>query len=136
MAALLPETMRAAYVERLGLPEAIVVGELAVPLPGPTDVLVARQGPPRGRLILSAASGELPPLPVRDLYTRGVSLHGVVINRATVSELADVARLIDTMLATGGLRARIAEVRPLEATAEVHARLEAGMVTGRMLVRL
>ena len=34
------------------------------------------------------------------------------------------------------LRARIAEVLPLEATAEVHARLEAGTVTGRLLVRL
>ena len=41
MAALLPETMRAACVERLGPPEAIAVGELAVPIPGPTDVLVA-----------------------------------------------------------------------------------------------
>ena len=41
MVAPLPETMRAAYVERLGLPEAIAVGELAVPIPGPTDVLVA-----------------------------------------------------------------------------------------------
>ena len=37
---------------------------------------------------------------------------------------------------TGELSARIAEVLPLEATAEVHARLEAGTVTGRLLVRL
>ena len=40
------------------------------------------------------------------------------------------------MLATGQMSARIAEVLPLEATAEVHARLEAGTVTGRLLVRL
>ena len=37
---------------------------------------------------------------------------------------------------TGELSARIAEVLPLEATAEVHARLEAGTVTGCLLVRL
>jgi len=33
--------MRAAYVERLGPPDEIVVGELSVPASGPTDVLVA-----------------------------------------------------------------------------------------------
>jgi 2-desacetyl-2-hydroxyethyl bacteriochlorophyllide A dehydrogenase len=32
--------MRAAYIERLGPPEEIVVGELPDPRPGPTDVLV------------------------------------------------------------------------------------------------
>ncbi len=36
-----PATMRAAYVERLGPPEEIRIGELPVPVPGPTDVLVA-----------------------------------------------------------------------------------------------
>lgn len=43
MAAPLAETMRAAYVERLGPVEEIVVGELGVPVPGPTDVLVAAE---------------------------------------------------------------------------------------------
>jgi hypothetical protein len=43
---------------------------------------------------------------------------------------------MNTMLAIGELRARIAEVLPLEATAEVRARLEAGTVAGRLLVRL
>jgi NADPH:quinone reductase-like Zn-dependent oxidoreductase len=36
----LPERMRAAYVTELGPAEAIRVGELPVPAPGPTDVLV------------------------------------------------------------------------------------------------
>ena len=91
---------------------------------------------PGGRVILSAATEELAVLPVRDLYIRDVSLHGFVISRATVAELADAARLIEAMLATGQLSARIAAVLPLEAAAEVHARLEAGTVTGRLLVRL
>ena len=41
MADALPQTMRAAYVERLGPPDEIQVGALATPVPGPTDVLVA-----------------------------------------------------------------------------------------------
>jgi NADPH:quinone reductase-like Zn-dependent oxidoreductase len=32
--------MRAAYITELGPPEVIQVGELPVPVPGPTDVLV------------------------------------------------------------------------------------------------
>lgn len=36
----LPETMRAAYVDRHGPAESIRYGELPVPAPGPTDVLV------------------------------------------------------------------------------------------------
>lgn len=36
----LPATMRAAFVERLGRPEEIRVGELPLPVPGPEDVLV------------------------------------------------------------------------------------------------
>ena len=38
---------------------------------------------------------------------RDVSLHGFVISRATVCELADAARLINTMLATSELSARV-----------------------------
>lgn len=88
-----------------------------------------------GRVLLSAATDERPAFPVRDLYTRNVSLHGFVISRATVSQLADAARLINDMLVAGQLSARIAEVLPLQATGQVHARLEAGAVTGRLLVR-
>ena len=36
-------TMNAAYVSALGPAEAIVVGPLPVPTPGPTDVLVAME---------------------------------------------------------------------------------------------
>jgi len=43
--------------------------------------------------------------------------------------------LINTMLSAGELSARIAEVLPLTATAQAHARLEAGKVDGLLLLR-
>jgi len=90
---------------------------------------------PGGCVLLNAATGERPALPVREIYTRNISLRGFVIGRATVSQLADAARLINTVLAVGELSARITEVLPLDATAEAHARLEAQTVTGRLLLR-
>ena len=90
---------------------------------------------PGGRVLLSAATWERPELPVREIYTRNVSLRGFVISRATVSQLADASRLINTMLVAGELNARVTEVLPLDATAEVHARLEAEAVTDRPLLR-
>ncbi|MGC8472182.1 MAG: NADPH:quinone reductase [Acidimicrobiales bacterium] len=97
--------------------------------------LAARVAAPGGRILLSAAQADRPVLPVRELYTRDVSLRGFVISRATAAQLADAARLVGTMVADGGLVARISEVLALDATAEVHARLEAGTVSGRVLLR-
>jgi NADPH:quinone reductase-like Zn-dependent oxidoreductase len=97
--------------------------------------LAAEAVAPGGRVLLSAATWERPELPVREIYTRNVSLRGFVISRATVSQLADASRLINTMLVAGELSARVTEVLPLDDTVEVHARLEAGAVTGRLLLR-
>ena len=47
-------TVRAAYVERLGPPEALVAGGLDVAVPGPTGMLLA--------VGLSARTGEVLPL--------------------------------------------------------------------------
>lgn len=90
---------------------------------------------PRGRVLLTAAAIDHPTLPVAAMYTRDVNLTGYVISRATVSELAAAAELITTMIAAGSLTARVSEVLPLASTAEVHARLEAGKVDGRLLLR-
>lgn len=90
---------------------------------------------PGGRILLTAGAGARPELPLGQLYTRDISLPGFVISRATVSRLADAARLVNLMLAAGELDARVTETLPLSATAEVHARLEAGQVRGRVLVR-
>jgi NADPH:quinone reductase-like Zn-dependent oxidoreductase len=96
--------------------------------------LAAEAVAPGRRVLFSAAKGERPELPVREIYTRNVSLRGFVISRATVSQLAAASRLINTMLVAGELSARVTEVLPLAATAEVHARLEAEAVTDRLLL--
>ncbi len=65
--------MRAAYITRLGPPEAIRVGELPVPVPGPTDVLVQVEVvvvDPVDTLVRSGAYPTPPPFPLvigRDL---------------------------------------------------------------------
>jgi NADPH:quinone reductase-like Zn-dependent oxidoreductase len=88
-----------------------------------------------GRVLLSAVTGEPdPPLPVGPLYTRDVSLLGFVISRASVSDLARAAELVNELLVAGRLTARITEVLPLSAAAEAHRRMEAGEVEGRILL--
>jgi len=98
------------------------------------DVVAGVVGP-RSRVLLTAAAVDRPRLPVASLYTRDVSLCGFVISRASSAALAAAADLITTMVADGSLRARVSDVLPLSATAEVHTRLEAGQVEGRVLLR-
>lgn len=97
--------------------------------------LIADVVTPRARVLLTAAATSHSQLPVAQLYTRDVTLHGFLISRAAVEDLAAAATLINTMLSAGELSARIAEVLPLTATAQAHARLEAGKVDGRLLLR-
>lgn len=88
-----------------------------------------------GRVLLTAGAARPVQLPVNALYTKDVDLLGFVISRASVSDLAAAAELINDMLAAGALTARVSDVLPLSATADVHARLEAGQVGGRLLLR-
>lgn len=89
---------------------------------------------PGGRILLTAGAGR-PALPVGALYTRDVSLHGFVISRAGVADLAAAARLINTMLSAGQLTARIADELPLDRTATAHRLVEEGRVRGRLVLR-
>ena len=90
----------------------------------------------RGRVLLSA--GQIEPLPVSSwqLYTHDISLRGFVISRATVTELADAAQLINLLLASGQLTVRIADQLPLDRAADAHRRLEEGKVSGRLVLRV
>lgn len=89
-----------------------------------------------GRVLLTAAGPEASvPLPVGTAYTKDVGLLGFVISNATVEDLAAAARAVNRRLADGTLRARVAEVLPLSATAEAHRRIEAGEVSGRLVLR-
>jgi len=88
-----------------------------------------------GRVLVSAAAGLTFPFSAAAFYTKDVSVLGFVISRAQVNDLAAAARFLNVMLESGSLSARVSEVLPLSATAEVHARLEAGQVVGRILLR-
>jgi NADPH:quinone reductase-like Zn-dependent oxidoreductase len=97
--------------------------------------LFAELAAPGARVLLTAATSPRAHLPVARLYTRDVTLHGFVLSRAAVDDLGDAAGLIGSMLREGALAPRISAVLPLTETAEVHARLEAGTVRGRLLLR-
>jgi len=88
-----------------------------------------------GRVLLTAGADRRPRLQVTALYTKDVNLLGFVISRASVSDLAAAAELVNGMLASGSLTARVSQIVPLSATSEVHARLEAHQVVGRVLLR-
>lgn len=90
-----------------------------------------------GRVLLTATATATTaaPLPIGAVYTKDITLAGFVISRARVGDLAAAAALINDMLAGGTLTARITDELPLSATPDVHARLEAGQVVGRLLVR-
>ena len=89
-----------------------------------------------GRILLTAAGAEASvPLPVGTAYTKDVGVLGFVISHASVEDLAAAARAVNRRLADGTLRARVAEVLPLAATAEAHRRIEAGEVCGRLVLR-
>ncbi len=85
-----------------------------------------------GRVLLTAAGPARAQLPVTPLCTRDVSLHGCVISRATIDDLAAAAGLINTVLAEGELDGRISDVLPLGGNRRGAWRLEAG---GRLLLR-
>jgi len=74
------------------------------------------------------------------LSTKDVNVLGFIISRAQVSDLAEAVRFLNGEVPqrhaqSGSLSARVSEVLPLSAMAGVHARLEAGQVVGRILLR-
>jgi NADPH:quinone reductase-like Zn-dependent oxidoreductase len=89
----------------------------------------------RGRLVLLAGARARPVLPVWSLYTRDGRIHGFVISRATVDELATAAATINRCLAAGSLHAQVERVLPLERAAEAHRLVEGGL-RGRVVVRV
>ena len=88
------------------------------------------------RIVLMAALDARPVLPVGAVYTRDISLRGFVISNASVSELAEAAKLINPLLAQGILRIRVAEVMSLADAAQAHSMVESRQVKGRILLRV
>lgn len=88
------------------------------------------------RVLVTAANDGDTPAPLPRLYQRDVSVVGFVISRARVEDLVDAARLINRMLVDGELSARIADELPLSETEAAHRRMEAGGVSGRLLLHV
>lgn len=90
----------------------------------------------RGRIVVLAAPPSPPRIPLSRLYTRDVSLHGFVISRATVDELADAARATVRLLQETRWRPRLSATVGLESARRLHERLDAGRVEGRVVMRI
>lgn len=93
---------------------------------------------PGGQLALTAGMEQHPPLPVGPFYTKNARAVGFTITAATPSQLADAARAVNALLATGKLVTRIARVLPLAQAAEAHLLVEGfgpeGRPKGRIIV--
>lgn len=92
-----------------------------------------------GRIIVMAGLSAVPDLPVGKLYTRNGSVVGFALSNATVSDLAEAAKMINQLLVEGRLASRIIARLSLEQTAEAHLLVEgkskAGRLRGRVIIR-
>ena len=88
----------------------------------------------RGRIVVLAGMRTRPVLPMGPLYLKDRSIVGFAISQATTTELAEAARTVNRLLASGDLRARRTETLPLSAAASAHRRVETGGTSGTKLV--
>jgi NADPH:quinone reductase-like Zn-dependent oxidoreductase len=86
------------------------------------------------RIIITAAPDPAIILPAQNYYTHDISVRCFAISNAAASDLAAIARIINSRLADNTLRPRIGARMPLAAAAEAHRRQEAGHVNGRIIV--
>jgi NADPH:quinone reductase-like Zn-dependent oxidoreductase len=124
-----------------------VEGRIAAAAPDGVDVYIDTSGhhnfdailPLLGhgaRIVLIAGRDARPVLPVGAVYTRDISLRGFVISKASVSELAAAAQLINRLLPQHILRVRVAEVMSLADAAKAHRMVESRQVKGRIVLRV
>lgn len=99
----------------------------------PAATAAAQVLAPRGHLIVIAGREDQIVLPLWRFYTRSLRLVGFVISTATVGELARAADAVNALLADRKLTPRVAEVRPLEQTADAHRLVEEG-IRGRVVL--
>lgn len=89
---------------------------------------------PGGRVLVTAASDPRSAAAWAGSYTTDVATLGFVMSRARVEDLAAAAHLISALLADGRLTARITERGHLADAAGIHARMEAGQISGRAVL--
>lgn len=94
----------------------------------------------RGRIILMAGRDARPEFPVGPFYVKECSLHGLVMFKATPTEMQQCGEAMNRWMAAGDLKATIARVFPLSEAAEAHRLQEqntlekAGTLAGKILV--
>ena len=89
---------------------------------------------PGGRVILVSGITAERVLPVGDVYTRDIRLLGFAISNASVTDLADAARVVNRLLSDGRLTARVGAAFSLDEAADAHRAQAAGSVRGRIVV--
>ena len=99
-----------------------------------TDVAAAVLRP-GGRMLVTAARAPVA-VALAPLYTHDVTIDGFVISRASATEFAQAAELINAMLATGTLTTRITRRLPLAQAGPAHRLMEQGEVDGRLLLTI
>ena len=77
-----------------------------------------------GQLALTAGLDQRPQFPVGPFYTKNARVVGFTITDASARELAEAATAINTLLAAGRLRMRIARTLPLEEARLAHQLVE------------
>jgi NADPH:quinone reductase-like Zn-dependent oxidoreductase len=90
-----------------------------------------RAAAPGGRIVTyGATTGATPETDIRYIFWKQLTILGSTM--ATDAEFAAVMRLIDR----GDLHPTVDRVLPLEAAAEAHALLEAGSVSGKLVLEV
>jgi len=85
-------------------------------------------------IVMSGLRGRDPSLPVGEMYTRDVALHGFAISNASVQDLALAAVNINRMMANGKLKARVGAIFRLADAAKAHAATASRSMRGRIVV--
>lgn len=86
------------------------------------------------RIMAMAGMDATPTLPVGQLYTRDIRVCGFAMSNATVTDFAQAAEVINTLLQDGRLCARIGQTYRLSQAAEAQKAMEDHTVRGRILV--
>ncbi|MDV6029987.1 MAG: NADPH:quinone reductase [Phycisphaera sp. RhM] len=89
---------------------------------------------PRGRMVLMAGRDSRPEFPVGPFYVKECSLHGFVMFKATPLEMQRCAEAMNRWMASGRLKANIAQTLPLSEAAEAHRIQEAENVGGKIVL--
>ncbi|TAM88744.1 NADPH:quinone reductase [bacterium] len=85
-------------------------------------------------IVMSGLRGSDPTLPVGAMYTNDVTLHGFAVSNASIPDLAQAARSINRLLASGRLHARVGAIFHVSEAAQAHAALASRSVRGRIVV--